>query len=209
MTDPDVELLERWRGGDEAAGNRLVRLHFSAVYRFFGNKIPEGVADLTQLTFLALVESRDRIEAHTGFRAYLLGVARHKLIHHLRGRYRTDAVFSPEHVSVLDIEADPGPSPTHRLAEDQERQLLDTALRSLPLDHQITLELYYWDEMSVAEIATVLERSPGAIKSRLFRARQLLAAQVERLARDPEPLLSRLEDELGSMRRPTVPPVPD
>ncbi len=206
--DPDLELLDRWRDGDAQAGNRLVRRHFSAVYRFFGNKIPEGVADLTQQTFLALVESRDRIDAHTGFRAYLLGVARFKLVHHLRGRYRKGAVFSPEHVSVLEVEPDPGPSPTHRLAQDEQRRLVDMALRSLPLDHQIALELHYWNEMSIAEIATVLDRSPGTIKSRLFRARQQLSAQVEQLSQDPSPLLARLDEELGSLRDAVaIPPI--
>jgi RNA polymerase sigma factor (sigma-70 family) len=201
--DDDLGLLLRWRGGDAAAGNELVRRHFSAVYRFFWNKVPDGVADLTQQTFLALVEGHERLETRAGFRAYLLGVARYKLVHHLRGRYRKDAVFSPARVSVLDVQRDPGSSPTRRLAQDEQRQLVDRALRSLPLDQQITLELHYWHELSVDEIAAVLERSPGTIKSRLHRARLQLKAQVERLSRDPAPLLARLEDELGSLREVT------
>ena len=46
----------------------------------------------------------------------------------------------------------------------------------------------------------VLERSPGTIKSRLHRARALLKSRIERLARDPAPLLERLDDELSSLR---------
>ena len=198
--EDDLALLSRWRGGDAAAGNELVRRHFSAVYRFFWNKVPDGVADLAQQTFLALVEGQARVPDRAGFRAYLLGVARYKLVHHLRGRYRKDAVFSPARVSVLDVQRDPGSSPTHRLAQDEQRELLDRALRSLPLDQQITLELHYWNELSVEEIAAVLERSPGTIKSRLHRARLQLRTRIERLARDPAPLLDRLDDELGSLR---------
>ncbi len=197
--DDDLALLLRWREGDAAAGNELVRRHFSAVYRFFWNKIPEGVADLTQQTFLALVESRERVEARVGFRAYLLGVARHKLVHHLRRRYRKDAVFSPTRVSVIEVHQDSTSSPTHRLAADEQRQLVDRALCSLPLDQQIALELHYWHELSVNEIAAVLERSPGTIKSRLHRARLQLKSQVERLSRDPAPVLARLDEELGSL----------
>lgn len=199
MSD-DVELLLGWRGGDAAAGNELVRRHFSAVYRFFSNKVPEGVADLTQATFLALVESHARMPERASFRAYLLGVARYKLVHHLRSRYRKDAVFSPARVSVLDVRADPSSSPTRRLAQGEQRELLDHALRSLPLDQQITLELHYWHELTVEEIAVVLERSPGTIKSRLHRARAQLKSRIERLSRDPAPLLERLDDELGSLR---------
>lgn len=202
--EDDLELLARWRDGDAESGNRLVRRHFSAVYRFFVNKVDEGVSDLTQQTFLALVESRDRIETRVGFRAYLLGVARFKLVHHLRGQYRKGELFSPEHVSVLEVEPDPGTSPTRRIAEGEQRQLLEQALRSLPLDHQITLELHYWNEMSIAEIAVVLDRAPGTIKSRLFRARGMLQAQVRRLCTNPRPLLARLDEELSSL----VPPPP-
>jgi RNA polymerase sigma factor (sigma-70 family) len=198
--EDDLALLERWRGGNVVAGNELVRRHFSAVYRFFWNKVPEGVADLTQQTFLALVESHERVPDRAGFRAYMLGVARYKLVHHLRARYRKDAVFSPARVSVLDVQADPGSSPTRRLAQGEQRELLDRALRSLPLDQQIALELHYWHELTVEEISAVLGRSPGTIKSRLHRARLQLKARVERLARDPTSLLERLDEELGSLR---------
>jgi RNA polymerase sigma factor (sigma-70 family) len=198
--EDDLALLRRWRDGDADAGNELVRRHFSAVYRFFSNKVVEGVADLTQATFLALVEGHERMPERAGFRAYVLGVARYKLVHHLRARYRKDAVFSPARVSVLDVQPDPGSSPTLRLARDEQRELLDRALRSLPLDQQIALELHYWHELTVEEIASVLERSPGTIKSRLHRARVQLKVRIERLARDPAPLLERLDEELGSLR---------
>jgi RNA polymerase sigma-70 factor (ECF subfamily) len=206
--DDDRALLLRWRGGDATAGNELVRRHFSAVYRFFWNKVPDGVADLTQQTFLALVEGHERLEARTSFRAYLLGVARYTLVHHLRRRYRKDAVFSPAHDSVLDVQADPASSPTRRLAQGQQRELLDQALRSLPLDMQIALELHYWHELPVDEIAAVLERSPNTIKSRLLRARLALKARIERASRDPGPLLARLDEELGSLRDSVDPPIP-
>jgi RNA polymerase sigma factor (sigma-70 family) len=198
--EDDLALLRRWRGGDAVAGNELVRRHFSAVYRFFSNKVLDGVADLTQQTFLALVESHERMPERVGFRAYLLGVARYKLVHHLRGRYRKDAVFSPARVSVLDVQVHSGSSPTHRLAEGQQRELLDRALRSLPLDQQIALELHYWHELTVEEIAAVLERSAGTIKSRLHRARAQLKTRIQRLSQDPAPLLERLDEELESLR---------
>lgn len=206
--EDDLALLRRWRGGDATAGNELVRRHFTAVYRFFANKVLDGVADLTQQTFLALVEGHERMPERAGFRAYLLGVARYKLVHHLRGRYRKDAVFSPARVSVLDVQADPGSSPTRRLADGQQRELLDRALRSLPLDQQIALELHYWHELTVEEIAAVLERSPGTIKSRLHRARVQLKTCIQRLSRDPGPLLARLDDELESLRDSLAPETP-
>jgi RNA polymerase sigma factor (sigma-70 family) len=206
--EDDLALLRRWRDGDADAGNELVRRHFSAVYRFFSNKVVEGVADLTQATFLALVEGHERMPERAGFRAYVLGVARYKLVHHLRGRYRKDAVFSPARVSVLEMQAHSSSSPTRRVAEGQQRELLDRALRSLPLDQQIALELHYWHELTVEEIAAVLERSPGTIKSRLHRARAQLKTCIQRLSQDPTLLLERLDDELESLRESVVPEIP-
>jgi RNA polymerase sigma-70 factor (ECF subfamily) len=69
---------------------------------------------------------------------------------------------------------DAGGSPSQFAAvREAQAQVLD-ALHRLPLDLQITLELHYWEEMSVAEIAVVLEIPPGTVKSRLHRARERL-----------------------------------
>lgn len=195
----DLELLSQWRGGDDEAGNALVQRHFASVFRFFRNKVEQGASDLTQQTFLALVEGRERLEPSISLRAYVLAIARHKLVHHLRDRYRAKEVFDPERDSVLDLHEDPGTSPTRRIADVERRRLLDQALRSLPLDHQIALEMHYWREMGIAEIATVLDTTPGGIKSRLFRARKALQQQIERLAMNPEPLLDHLDEELTSL----------
>ncbi len=195
----DIELLMRWRDGDDEAGNRLTRRSFRLVFRFFDNKASRHALDLTQQTFLELVESRARMVPHTSFRAYLLGIARYKLIAHLRQYYRSDGVFSPERSSALLAHPDPGSSPTHRLAQHEQHDVVDIALRRLPLDHQIALEMHYWNEMSIAEIAAVLDCTPGSIKARLFRARKGLQQQVKSLLAHPDPLLARLDEELSSL----------
>ena len=199
--DDDVQLLFRWRAGDDAAGNQLVERHFRAVFRFFANKVDADASDLTQQTFLALVERHDRLDPEIGFRAYALGVARHKLVHHLRGRYRDDTVFAPDRMSAMQSPPDPGTSPTRRIADDERRALVGYALRSLPLDHQIALELHYWNEMSIAEIATVLDCTPGSVKARLFRARRGLERKVHELSTGTA--IADLDAELSSLGEPT------
>jgi RNA polymerase sigma factor (sigma-70 family) len=178
----DFELLEAWRAGDELAGNTLVRRHFSSVYRFFRSKLDEHVEDLTQQVLLALVEGRARVRDHANFRAYLFGIARRTLMMHLRGRYRADKVFSPTDQSIHEL-AIGDASLGELLAARREQRLLVAALRSIPVDFQIVVELYYWEELSVAEIAEITEVAPGTVKSRLSRARAMLQAQLDRLAR--------------------------
>lgn len=178
----DFELLAAWSAGDELAGNTLVRRHFSSVYRFFRSKLDDNVEDLTQQVLLALVEGQARVREPGNFRAYLFGIARKTLLMHLRGRYRADKVFSPAEHSIHEI-AITDPSIGELLTARRDQRLLVEALRSIPLDFQIVVELYYWEELSVAEIAEITEIAPGTVKSRLSRARAMLEGQLDQLAR--------------------------
>ncbi len=179
----DFHLLERWRAGDDRAGSLLLRRHFTSVYRFFRTKLADGVDDLTQQTFLCLAEARDRIERTRSFRAYLFTIARRQLVDALRERHRRWTELDPDCVSAVEaFPADSRHEPNRALARSEEQRLLLTAMRSIPLDPQIALELHYWEGLSVAEIAEVLGTSPGTIKSRLKRARDLLQSKIDKIA---------------------------
>jgi RNA polymerase sigma-70 factor (ECF subfamily) len=73
------------------------------------------------------------------------------------------------------------PSPSSALRARDELELLAAALRRIPIDLQIVVELYYWESMSVNEIAEVVEIPPGTVQSRLARARDVLRREIERL----------------------------
>ena len=60
------------------------------------------------------------------------------------------------------------------------------ALRAIPLDYQLVVELHYWDELTTAEIADVLDIAQGTVKTRLHKARKLLAEQLAAKASSPE-----------------------
>lgn len=172
----DFELLRGWQSGNQASGDELIRLHFWRIYRFFRAKVDETAEDLTQQTFLACVEARDRVDASLSFRAYLFGIARHQLTQYLRRHTRTRARFEPSRDSVAEAT---GPIDV-KIGRAQEQRALLVALRRIPLDHQITIELFYWEELSVAEVAAVLGIAPGTVKSRLGRARVELRRQLGR-----------------------------
>jgi RNA polymerase sigma factor (sigma-70 family) len=175
MSDPsDVELLRAWRGGDNEAGNELVRRNFMSVYRFFVNKASDDVDDLIQRTFLACVEGRDRLRDDTSLKAYILGIARNQLLMHMRRRERREVPFGPEEMSVASVYG----SPSRVMAEREEEKLLLQALRQIPLDLQTIVELYYWEQLAVGEIASILEIPAGTVKSRLFRARDAVREQL-------------------------------
>jgi len=172
----DAALLDAWRDGDAAAGNELLRRHFQSLYHFFFNKV-EDVDDLVQITMMAAVERHDQIRDRASFRAYLLTIARRQLVEHWRRRGRIERLEDLRGLSVTKLGITPS-----RLAETrQEERLLLQALRDVSVDHQTVLELYYWQELSVAELAQVLEVAPGTIKSRLARARAALAERLDKV----------------------------
>ena len=166
----DVELLQAWRGGDQRAGNTLLRRYFDSLYRFFAAKVEDEVEDLIQRTFLALVESRGRFRGESSFRTFLFAVAHNILGRHYRSKRRGGEHLDFGAVSVSDL----GPTPTALLARRDEEKALLAALRRIPIEHQVILELYFWERMKAAEIAAIMERPEGTIRTRIRRAKQLL-----------------------------------
>ena len=184
----DAALLDRWRGGEDEAGLRLHDRHGDAVIRFFRNKARDSAEDLVHETFVRLYESRDRIRESTRFRAYLLGIAHHVFHEHLRelGRGRK---IDPEMESMRAL--DPGPSTI--AARRREHRLLLEGLRRLPIEHQVALELHYWEGLNAAEIAQIMQVPHSTMRSRLGRARELLERVIAELAESPKLMQSTLE----------------
>ena len=180
----DEELLEAWRGGDTGAADTLIRRHFSAVQRFFRNKAWGDCEDLTQVTFERCVAGRDRFEGRSSFRAYLFSVARYVLFEHYRKKKA--GAFDPAHSSVIDIDA----SPSQIVAGMQWQQAFLEALREIPVEMQVVLELYYWEGLRTHEIAEIVEVPRGTVKSRLHHARLQLKKRCEASGLDMKQPLS-------------------
>ncbi|MBZ5713703.1 RNA polymerase sigma factor [Nannocystis pusilla] len=190
----DAELLEAWRAGDSEAGEQLFARHYRLLKRYFRNKVgAEHIADLMQETFVASVASRERVTDASRFRAYLLRIAYHALCRHLRRRARDVAEADLDEVSVEELD----PGAVSIIARTQEQRLLLEALRSIPVNYQVVLELHYWEDLKTARIAEVLGVPAATVRSRLQRARDALHAAMDRLARSRDVLestLTRLED---------------
>jgi RNA polymerase sigma factor (sigma-70 family) len=196
--DDEAVLLEAWRAGDAGAGERLFRRYFDSIYWFFATKLDHGADDLAQDTFAAVLRNRERVGQRHSFRAYLFAVARSKLIDVLRTRGRQ---FDPLEVSVADL----GASLTSVLGRRQTHARLLAALRRLPVDLQLVLELHYFERMPGPEIAEALELPEGTVRSRLRRAlaalRELLATDAgEDASAPPEADLERWAEELRAQR---------
>lgn len=180
MEATDTELLTAWRGGQQGAGEALFARHFAAIARFFRNKVQGDIEELIQRCFLGCLEGQERFRGEGSFRGYLFGIARNVLFSHLRAQARHGSPIDLDEVSLHDL----GPSASTMVAQREEEQLLIDALYRLPLPHQLIIELFYWEDLGLAEIAEALGVPVGTAATRLRRARQLLEAQMAALADD-------------------------
>ncbi len=200
MGDSDVELLQRWRGGDQRAGQTLVERNYDIVERFFINKTASEIEDLVQETFLRCVQNRDRVVDGGKFRAYVFSIAYNVLRMHLRKRYRSGQQVAFEEESFADLE----PRPSLLIAKRQEERYLIEALRMIPIAYQVLLELFYWERLTSDDIGHILQMPAGSVRRRLLRARQLLAGALKRINASSEPLehtMTKLDDWAEACRR--------
>jgi RNA polymerase sigma-70 factor (ECF subfamily) len=186
----DFELLDGWRAGDREAGNTLFERHFDAVCRFFANKVNDNVDDLIQKTFLGCIEGRDRFRKQSSFRTYLFAVAHNVLRVHFRSHPSDD---TPVDFAVTTVD-ELTPSPSAVFASHEEQRLLLEGLRHIPIESQMVLELYYWEDMAASELAEVMAIPEGTVRSRIRRAKVLLARRMQLLARSPALLKTTMND---------------
>lgn len=189
----DAFLLERWRAGEQAAGATLLERYHASIARFFAHKLEHDTKDLVQATFLGLLEGLERFRGEASFRTLLFAIARNKLNLHLRGLIRDRRRFDPSETSLVDLDA----SPSAALVIHERHKLLLVALRRLPIDTQLMLELHYWEQLKLKEIAAVLDIPISTVKTRMRRGRQRLEAHMRELAESPEQLETTLRGLQG------------
>ena len=185
----DAELLAAWAAGNNVSGSQLFDRHYRSIYRFFANKLsgPSEIEDLVQMSFMACVESRKNYRGDASFRSFLFGIARKVLLGHLRDarKHQVDEASTSL--------ADCGLGVSTVVDMRREQQLLLTALRHIPIDSQIVLEMSYWEQMSAREIGEALNETEPAIRWRLHKAKLELRGSVEGLARTRSELESTMD----------------
>ncbi|PRQ06694.1 RNA polymerase sigma factor [Enhygromyxa salina] len=186
---PDEELLSRWRAGEASAGATLLQRHHESIARFFMSKVGAEAEDLVQATFLGLLDGGlARFRDDASFRTFLFAIARKKLLEHLRNTIRDRERFDPQHATIAGLHRS---APSLLDAHGQNKLLL-AALRQLPIDTQLMLELHYWEDMRINDIALVLDLPASTIKTRMHRGRARLDEHMRALAESNEQLETTL-----------------
>lgn len=173
--------MERLQAGDDAALNDLMARHAAAVFQFLcrmtGNE--EDANDLAQETFVRVFKASRSFRSGEKFSTWLFTIAANLGRNHFRWRSRhpnlsLDAERSETEQSLGDTLAAPSPAPNEAAMAGERAAAVRQAVRQLPEEMRAAIVLCEWEERSVAEAAAILETTPKAIESRLYRARRLL-----------------------------------
>lgn len=185
----DRDLLLAWADGDRPAGTEFYRRYADRVTRFFARKMDCDVADLVQRTFLKVLEAQKKGAQIESVGGYLFATARTELYEALREKQKRGR-FEPAVTSLADI----GTSPSQVFARSEQQRLLLAALRRIPLDAQVALELYYWERLSMQQVAEALGVTKSAAINRVHRAREQVRSTLAELDRPAHLLNETIKD---------------
>jgi len=179
----DTELVRRLLGGDKEAFAELYRRRHGNVYRFalYMTGRPEIADDVAQETFMALINNSAAYnEAKGAVNSFLLGIARNQVLRRLRQERPTVPV--DEHHEEIDSVAAVR-SHVSNFIRKEKIEAVRKAVLSLPEHYREVVILCELQEMSYAETAHIMNCAVGTVRSRLHRARGILAEKLE-TARD-------------------------
>ena len=167
----DRRLLSQIASGDRLAMRTLYARHNVFVYRFVlrligdASKAEEVVSDV----FFNVWRQAGRFEGRSRVSTWILAIARHKAFS-ARGRRQEERL---EDAAAEDI-ADPGDDPEQALDRKDRSNLLRGCLAKLCPRHREIIDLVYYHEKSIDEVAAIIGVPPGTVKSRMFYARKCI-----------------------------------
>lgn len=176
--DKEKAWIQKALTGDQQAFSRLVEAYqtpvYNLAYRMLGNSAE--AEDAAQETFVRVYTRLRTFQIERKFSSWILSIASHYCIDCLRKR-RTSQVPLEDLLAQQQF-ADPYESPERMTLNIQDRELVRRLMTSLPEQYRAVLVLRYWNELSYNEMARVLNTTESAIKSRLHRARRMLAENI-------------------------------
>jgi len=172
----DKELVDKLRNREPAAVVELCNAYFDRIYRLVLNQVDgdrDVAQDIAQETFLAAFKSAHRFRGQSKVYTWLYSIANRKVADFYRrrkreGKHRAD----PLENQVSEAETD------GTVESEETSKSIQQALSCLPLHYKQVLLLKYVEEMPVAEICQVMDRSSKSVEGLLTRARRELRSEL-------------------------------
>jgi len=192
----DAVLIEQYRKGDSSAIERLVLRYQNRIYNVI-LKIcadPDDAAELTQETFVKVIENLDKFEGRSGFYTWTFRIAVNLTLNYCQRNSKLafqslDAELDQQDDSKVRqvlkdfLSDDNSPDPATQVQNKELYRITAKALMGLDDTHRAVIVLRDIEGMSYARIAEVLDIELGTVRSRLSRARSKMRDILEDILR--------------------------
>lgn len=181
MTRTDaLQLLKLYQNDEVAAVEMFVRAHQQSVFRLALSVLddPAEAEEATQDALVAAINALGSYRGESAFTTWLYAITLNTCRSRLRKHKSRDRLMETLR-SIFRLGGDVGGHPEDTAIRNEADAEIARAVNALDEKHRMTVILRYYNEMSVAEIAQLLEISEGTVHSRLFTARERLRAVLK------------------------------
>lgn len=174
--DSDERLVEHVATGDRVAMQLLYARHHLRVYRFVLRIVNDAATaeDLTSDAFLDVWKNASRFERCSQVSTWILSIVRYKALAALRRR-----ASDPLDEKVACKIPDTADNPEVIVQKRNESTVLQQCLTQLSPAHREVIDLVYYHEKSIAEVAEIIGAPQNTVKTRMFHARKRVAALLD------------------------------
>jgi len=176
LNPSDETLFERIACRDQLAMRALYARHSTRVYRFILRLVRDrSVAeDILSDAFLDIWRQASKFEGRASVSTWILAIARFKALSHLRRRFEEQLDRE-----IADTIPDPAEDPEQVLQTKSRTELLRKSIAELPSAQAEVVDLVYYHDKSIAEVARITGIPEATVKTRMFYARRKLADLVK------------------------------
>jgi len=173
----EQELLRLAQRGDNGAVTQLVQTYQQSVYSVCYRMLGESTEaeDATQDTLMKALTNLTSYDSDRPFRPWLLRIASNECIDRIRRRKDTLSLDGMGDDGAWEWKAGDSPNPETELLHRERQAAVHDVLEQLSPADRLVVQLFYWENLPYAEIEEITGLTVSAIKSRLFRARRILA----------------------------------
>ncbi|PEF12695.1 RNA polymerase factor sigma C [Bacillus thuringiensis] len=144
------------------------------VYSYVNNK--EIAEDLTQDIFVKCYKSLHTYKGNSNLKTWLWRIAINHCKDYLKSWYNKKVIVTEDDFTYMEIQKE---SVEQTVIQNAEDSRLALAVMSLPIKYREVIYLFYYEELSIKEIATVIDVKENTIKTRLKKAKELLKEGLE------------------------------
>lgn len=179
-------IIESVLRGNRDAYASIIDEYQSMVFRYTWQivKNQDIAEDLTQETFIKAYEKLHQYRTDAAFKGWLLRIARNNAMNYFRKNKTQDVSLDEDNGLQEYLPETKSKSPDKAAIDSEKEEILNRAISQLSKEKREIILLHYYEEMSLAEIAELMDKKTGAIKTAIHRIRLEIREIIESMTRE-------------------------